>query len=159
MSNITIKLHNLVTTMLGLIEFLTIQERQRFESISTSWEFIPNTNLGRPDQWSPLVQLRSTFHGLVQCRTIRDNQLPGRSGPTCPRLTSGSPHIITTIKSVYFYRTGPGLSWATWLHGRNELSVQLSEWHAFNLDRSANNGTVLNRHRRDQHSQPNTICI
>ena len=26
------------------VKFLTIQERWRFESIATSWEFIPNTN-------------------------------------------------------------------------------------------------------------------
>ena len=37
------------TTIEGsLVKFLTIQERRRFESISTSWEFIPNTNLGLP---------------------------------------------------------------------------------------------------------------
>ena len=34
--------------MLGLAKFLTIQERRRFESISTSWKFIPNTNPGLP---------------------------------------------------------------------------------------------------------------
>ena len=72
-------------------------------------------------------------------------------------LMSGSPHILTTIQSAHSYRTGPSLSWATRLHGQNELSNQLSERHAFNLDRSANNGTILNRHRRDQHSQP-TPC-
>ena len=40
--------HNTVTTMLELVKFLTIRERRRFESISTSWEFIPNTNPGLP---------------------------------------------------------------------------------------------------------------
>ena len=40
--------HNIVATMLGLAKFLTIRERRRFESISTSWEFIPNTNPGLP---------------------------------------------------------------------------------------------------------------
>ena len=40
--------HNTITTMLGLAKFLTIRERRRFESISTSWEFIPNTNPGLP---------------------------------------------------------------------------------------------------------------
>ena len=34
--------------MLGLAKFLTVRERRRFESISTSWEFIPNTNPGLP---------------------------------------------------------------------------------------------------------------
>jgi hypothetical protein len=40
--------HNIVATMLGLAKFLTIWERRRFESISTSWEFIPNTNPDLP---------------------------------------------------------------------------------------------------------------
>ena len=40
--------HNTVATMLGLAKFLTIRERRRFESISTSWEFIPNKNPGLP---------------------------------------------------------------------------------------------------------------
>ena len=70
--------------MLELAKFLTVWERQQFESILTNWEFIPNTNLGRPDQRSPLVQLRSTFRGFAQRRTIKDNQLPGRLGPACP---------------------------------------------------------------------------
>ena len=48
---------------------------------------------------------------------------------------SGSPHILTTIQSVHFYRTRPGLSWATQLHGQNELSGQLSDRHAFNMTR------------------------
>ena len=30
------------------VKFLTIWERRRFESLSTSWEFIPNTNPGLP---------------------------------------------------------------------------------------------------------------
>ena len=38
--------HNIVTTMLVLAKFLTVRERRPFESISTSWEFIPNTNPG-----------------------------------------------------------------------------------------------------------------
>ena len=44
----TIIFHNPITTMLGLAKFLTIRERRRFESISTSWEFIPNTNPDLP---------------------------------------------------------------------------------------------------------------
>ena len=69
----TIMFYNTFTTMLGLAKFLTIRERRRFESISTSWEFIPNTNPGilrEGSLRSPLVQLRSTFHGSVPRRTI-----------------------------------------------------------------------------------------
>ena len=118
---------------------------------------IPNTNPHFPRRGhvgSPLVQLRYTFHGFDQRRTTRDNQLPGCLGPACPWAQSGSPHILTTIQSVHSYKVGPGLSWATRLRGRNELSDQLSDRHAFNLVRSANNGTVLNRHRRIHMSQP-----
>ena len=79
-----IMFHNTVTTMLGLAKFLTIRERRQFESISTSWEFIPNTNPGRPDQRSPLVQLKYTFRGFDQRCTTRDNQMLGRSGLPCP---------------------------------------------------------------------------
>ena len=32
----------------------------------------------------PLVQVRYTFRGFAQRRTIRDDQLLGRSGPACP---------------------------------------------------------------------------
>ena len=48
----TINFHNTITTMLGLAKFLTTRERRRFESISTSWEFIPNTNPGIPREGS-----------------------------------------------------------------------------------------------------------
>ena len=70
------------------VKFLTIQERWRFESITTSWVvFLTQTQVDQINGHlrSPLVQLRSTFRGFDQRRTIRDNQLPGRSGPTYPR--------------------------------------------------------------------------
>ena len=80
--------------------------------------------------------------------------MPGHSGLACPWAQSSYSHILTTIQSAHFYRAGPSLGWATQLHGRNELSDQLSDRHAFNLVRSANNGTVLNRHRWNHMSQP-----
>ena len=80
----TILFHSTITTRLELAKFLTIWERRRFESISTSWEFIPNTNPDRPDQLSPLVQLRPIFRWFDQRRTTRDDQLPGRSSSACP---------------------------------------------------------------------------
>ena len=82
----TITFHNTITTMLELAKFLTIRERRRFESISTGNLFLTQT---QADQIisrlrSPLVQLKSTFRGFAQRRTIRGNQLPGRSGLACP---------------------------------------------------------------------------
>ena len=84
--------------------------------------------------------------GMTSCQ---DNQYYPTLG-----LMSSSPHILTTIQSAHSYRAGPGLSWATRLRGQNELSGQLSDRHVFNLIRSANNGTVLNRHRWNHMSQP-----
>ena len=129
----TIIFHNTITTLLGLAKFLTIQKRWRFESISTCREIIPNTNLGRLDQWSPLVQLRSTFHGFNQCRTIRDDQLPGCSGTAYPWA-----HVWLPANPYYhlecaLLQNGVSLIWATRLHGRNELFSKLSERHAFKM--------------------------
>ena len=83
--------------------------------------------------------------GTTSCQDVQARPTLG--------LTSGSPHILTTIQSAHFHRMGPGLSGATRLCGQNELSGQLSERHAFNLDRVTNNGTVLNRHRQNHMSQ------
>ena len=67
-------------------------------------------------------------------------------------LIPGSPHILTTIQSAHFYRTGHDLSLATRLRGQNESSSQLSDRHVFDLVKRANNGTVLNRHRQNHMS-------
>ena len=96
----TIMFHNTITTMLELAKFLTIRERRRFESISTSWEFIPNTNPHFPRRGrveSPLVQLRYS-RGSDQCRTLRDTtSLPGSLGPAYPWThVTGSPYILTS---------------------------------------------------------------
>ena len=58
----TIMFHNTVTTMLGLAKFLTIRERRRFESISTSWEFIPKYYTS----WGTLPNL---FHNFWSYQT------------------------------------------------------------------------------------------
>ena len=122
--------------MLELAKFLTVRERRRFESISTSWEFIPNTNLGLPAMvalghlWynsGPhfMGLISATQPGTTSCQDVQARAALG--------LTSSSPHILTTIQSVHSYRAGSGLSWATRLRGRNELSDQLSERHAFKM--------------------------
>ena len=90
--------------------------------------------------------LSTAQSGTTSCQDVQ-------AWPTL-RLTSSFPHILTTIQSAHFYRTRPGLSWATRLHDQNELSGQLSDRHAFNLVRSANNGTILNQHRWSHMSQP-----
>ena len=157
MSNITIKFHSPITTMLGLVEFLTIRERRRFKSVATSWAVIPNTNPHFP------IGVTSGHLWYNSGPHFAGSISAAQSGTSCCQdnqdyptlgLMSGSPHILTTIQSAHFYRTGPGLSWATWLRGRNELFGQLSERHAFNLNKSANNGTVLNRYRWNHMSQP-----
>ena len=103
-------IHNTVTMMLGLAKFLTVRERWRFESISTSWEFIPNTNPDIPREGSlrsPLVQLRYTFRGFVLRHTIGDNQLLGHSGLPCPWA-----HIWLPARSAQQNKARPELSYS-----------------------------------------------
>ena len=109
----TITFHNTITMMLELAKFLTVRDRWRFESISTSWEFIPNTNPSLPamvalghlwyNSGTHFVGLTSAAQsGTTSCQDNQDYPALG--------LTSGSPHILTTIQSVHFYRTGTDLS-------------------------------------------------
>ena len=70
----TITFHNTITTMLGLAKFLTVRERRRVKSISTSQEFIPNTNPGRPDQRSPQVTFGTTQVHISWVRLAPHNQ-------------------------------------------------------------------------------------
>ena len=86
--------------MLELVEFLTIQERRRFESISTRWDFIPNTNPGVP----ATVALAHLWYnsgphfvgspsaaqsGMTSCQDVQARPTLG--------LTSSSSHILNTI--------------------------------------------------------------
>ena len=59
---------------------------------------------------SPLVQLRYIFRGFDQHRTIRATSYQDDQDYPALGLMFGSPHILTTIQSAHFYRTGPGLS-------------------------------------------------
>ena len=122
--------------MLELVKFLTIQERRRFESVTTSWVVIPNTNPGLPATvalghlWynsGPHFtgSISAAQPGKTSCQDDQDYPALG--------LTSSSPHILTTIQSMHFDRAGPDLSCATQLRGWNELSGQLSDRHTFNL--------------------------
>ena len=86
--------------MLGLAKFLTIQERQRFESISTSWEFIPNTNPNLPatialghlwyNSGTHFVGTYSAAQSGTDGSQVAQAMPahgpgPGRSGHACPR--------------------------------------------------------------------------
>ena len=132
----TITFHNTITTMLELAKFLTIRERRRFESISTSWEFIPNTNLGLPATialghlWYNSGPHFTGSPSAAQSGTTscQDDQVYPALG-----LMFGSPHILTTIQSAHSYRTRPSLNCATRLCGWNKLFGQLSERHAFKM--------------------------
>ena len=74
---------------------------------------IPNKNPGLPAMialghlWYNSGTHFTGLISVVQPRTIScqdDQDYPAL------RLTSGSPHILTTIQSAHFYRTGLGLS-------------------------------------------------
>ena len=120
----TIMFHNTVTTMLELVKFLTIRERRRFESISTSWEFIPNTNLGLPATVALghlLCNLGTYFAGSISTAQLGTTSYLDNQDYPALGLMSGSPHILTTIQSAHFDRTRP--SWATRLRSWNELFI------------------------------------
>ena len=132
----TLMFHNTVTTMLGLAKFLTIRERRRFKLISTSWEFIPNTNPGLPATIAlGHLWYNSGTHFAGPYRAAQSGTPDARTFR--PSLPLGS---VWSPPQGAHNKTGPSLSWITRLRGQNELSGQLSERHAFNLVRSANNG-------------------
>ena len=95
------------------------------------------------------------IHGFDQRRTIRDTTGCQVDQDSNLRLAS---HRLPThpyyLHCVHSNRMRPVLICATQLRGRNELFGQLTERHEFNLDRVANNGMVLNRHRRNHMRQP-----
>ena len=98
----------------------------------SSWRGIPNTNPASPIRVaikSPLAQLRrnkrkvagpdsSTFSENHSAKVVRDSNPPWT-------YANGSPHILTTSRMHVTARV-PGLSQATRLRGRNDLSGQLS---------------------------------
>ena len=103
-----------VTTNEGSpVKFVTIRERQRFESIATSWAEIltqSHTYLRQGSLRSPLVQLRYTCHGFNQHRITRDNQLPGWSGPAYPWAHIWLPAHPYYLQCAHSNRTRPNLS-------------------------------------------------
>ena len=99
--------------MLELAKFLTIRERRRFNLISTSWEFIPNTNPSLP----AMVALghlwyNSSTHFVGSPSAAQSETTNCQDVQALPALglTSGSPHILTTIQSAHFDRMRPSLS-------------------------------------------------
>ena len=109
----TITFHNTITTTLVLAKFLTNRERRRFESISSSWEFIPNTNLGLPATialghlwYNSDTYFASSISiaqlGTTSCKDDQDYPALG--------LSSGTLHILTTIQSLHSNRMELDLS-------------------------------------------------
>ena len=99
----------------------------------SSWRGIPNTNpinLISGFLGSPLVQLRN--RGSTQRRTLRESTLPGGQSHLLD-LRQWLPAHPYYLQSAHFHFSASGLSWATRLRGRNELSGQLSDRHAFNM--------------------------
>ena len=92
-----------------------------------SWGIIPNTNPYFPHRGrigSPLVQLRSKSR-------VRPAPYPQRYYQSARKLETrthpwihaiGSPHILTASRVRTLTTRVPGLSWATRLRGRNDLS-------------------------------------
>ena len=99
----------------------------------SSWRVIPNTHpshLINGFLGSPLVQLQES---RVRPAPHPQGVHSARWSISPRTYTNGSPHILTTTRVRTFTSRSSGLSWATRLHGRNELSSQLSDRHAFNM--------------------------
>jgi hypothetical protein len=81
-----------ITTMQLLSQVLTIRERRRLKLISTSYEFISNTNPYFP-HWghvgSPIVQLRYN-RGSDQRYTLRDTMVSRLFKPCLPTIDDRS---------------------------------------------------------------------
>jgi hypothetical protein len=146
--------------MLKLIEFLTVQERRRFESIAISWTEIHNTNpdiLREGSLRLPLVQFWNSC-GFELSRTLKDQPEAGMfrhrsaQGPICVPAHTSSPPVCALYISNFQSEVSYSASRSEWL-------IRPAKWKVvFNLDRRFNNGTVLKRHRQDQHSQPSPFA-
>ena len=153
----TIIFHNTVTTMLELAKFLTVRERQRFESISTRWEFIPNTNPCLPatvalghfwyNSGPHFTGLPSAAQlGMTSCQDDQDY-------PTLGLMSSSPVHPYFHPECALWQNKAlPKLSYlASW----SERVIQPAKWEAcVQNDMRASNDVVLNRHRWNHMSQP-----
>ena len=132
--------------MLKLVEFLTIQERRQFESITTSWANSITHTRTNPTKGSRWVTFKSYSgsRGIELAASPRGPCLP-MDHPYPTAHPYSPPMMPISVQN-------PARIWGTWLHSRNELSSHYAKG-TFNLDGRSNNDTVLNRHRRDQHNQ------
>ena len=105
-----------------------------------NWGIIPNTHPYFPHRGpirSPLVQLKSKSRVRPAPHPLRFYQSARKLGTRTHPWTHAisSPHFLTTSRVRTLTPRVPGLSGATRLHGRNDLSGQLCERHAFNMTR------------------------
>jgi hypothetical protein len=115
----------------------------------TSWWNFPTqtTLIGQVSYRSPLVLLE--FSRGSELNHILRDQPVARMHQALPTLgQTVSPHNCLPLVCATSYQIS-GLNRATRLHGRNDLSFQLSVRHAFNLDWCPTTRTVLKRHRRE----------
>ena len=99
----------------------------------SSWRGIPNTHpihLINGFLGSPLVQLQESW---VRPAPHPQGVHSARWSISPRTYANSSPHILTTTRVRTFTSRSSGLSWATRLRGRNELSGQLSDRHVFNM--------------------------
>ena len=110
---ITIIFHSPITTMKGLHQVSQYPGETAIRIDCNKLGSIPNTNLGLPAMvvlghlWynsGPyfMGSISAAQPGTTNCQD--DQDYPAL------RLTSGSPHILTTIQSAHFDRMRPGLS-------------------------------------------------
>jgi hypothetical protein len=113
------------------VEFLTIRERRRFESIATSWA--KPLSHARTSLYTTRVGYHSSYSKMSLDRATRSGErlLPGSSEQACPRSKPGSSghacpwstsplHIVLSSPQCD-PQSNPHLERGTWLHGRNEF--------------------------------------
>jgi hypothetical protein len=83
--------------------------------------------------------------------------MPGHSGHACPRSMNPLPAHPYFCHCAHLNRTGPDLSWATWLCGRNDLFGQLSARHAFNMTWGLTTVQSLIDTRGDRHAHKTSM--
>ena len=105
----------------------------------SSWRGIASTHLSIPREGSfrsPLAQVRNKFAGPISAAPLGMPIYQGQDSNLTPRSYAiDSPHILATNRGAYLNQRGIQPELTHRLHGRNDLSGQLSVRHAFNMTR------------------------
>jgi hypothetical protein len=134
----------------SVAKFLTIRERRRFESISSSW-VKPKAHTYELGQRLALGNLSPC---LRYCGSDPNRKAQGTVGSQVAQAMPAHGQSLSRRTCLLPSNDAnlsldPSPTRVTWLHGQNELSGRYVNG-TFNLNQGPDNGTVLKRHRRDK---------